>query len=795
MTNQTRSNKSLGGWPAVNLFRLSTLTLAAIVAVCGYTAAAQTQTDTAKSATSQPVTVKPAKPAKKAPSIPGEPAGKAFGKYNVHQTVELGGRMTQRSGSTSMWATMINQGTGARLLDHSIQMHTNDPSKTPFFDTLTSSSFGYGGDPNNVSTLNVSKGRIYDFAGMFRRDRNYFDYNLMVNSLLGPLALTPEVDSLHVFNTVRRNTDTQLTLFPLSTVHFRAGFNHGTHEGPTFTTIHGGGDVQVLQWFRNASDTYVGGVDVNVARRTTVSYDQFYILYKGDSPYSLAGPLFAAKNGLPATPGFNMLNTSTCGSGGAKTAVVVGGVINAYCSQTLVQSQTGATRTQFPTEQLRFSSRYWDRVVMNGHLAYNGGVTNLNNFNETFTGLLARTFLRQEIDTGALSHGSIAHNKRVAVTGDYGFEAELNPHFTLSDAVNYFDFRNQGTRAMTAQIWAGTDATHPAGLNVMTPLSALTATTTTSTDTAALSMKNAGNTVLGIVTVNPQWKFSAGWRFNDREIKNDDDPTLIWHQNWMLLGTVFQPQKNVRATVNYEMMRAASANSLTTANTYTREAPDRINHVRGRLQSKPNNWINFAVTGNAYWAKNTDPLVNMQQHNYNVSFSSQVEARDNLSFDLALSRDAVYSRTDMCYLYSLTAAPYGDPGSQGTCLQTAANPTGTLNTAAVTSQLRLGNGYYSAPSTFFSGSFNYSPVRKVKLAGGVRVTDVNGEAELLNPYTVPGALMSTILEPYADAQFAIAPEWTWHGNWTRHGYYETDGGPSARSFEGDVVTLGVKYAF
>src|ERR1017187_2704786 len=59
----------------------------------------------------------------------------------------------------------------------------------------------------------------------------------------------------------------------------RAGYNHGTHEGPTFTTQHGGGDVQLSQWFRNASDTYTGGVDVNVARRTTLSYDQFFVLY------------------------------------------------------------------------------------------------------------------------------------------------------------------------------------------------------------------------------------------------------------------------------------------------------------------------------------------------------------------------------------------------------------------------------------------------------------------------------------------------------------------------------------
>jgi hypothetical protein len=76
-----------------------------------------------------------------------------------------------------------------------------------------------------------------------------------------------------------------------------------------------------------------------------------------------------------------------------------------------------------------------------------------------------------------------------------------------------------------------------------------------------------------------------------------------------------------------------------------------------------------------------------------------------------------------------------------------------------------------------------------------RVNDVTGQAELLNPYQVPGALQSTMLSPFANVQFNIAPQWIWHGNWNRHAYYETDGGPAPRSFQGDIVTLGVKYAF
>ncbi len=289
MTKQTNSLMSLGGSPAGFRFhRFCTLTLVAALAAGGAAFGfAQAAPDAAKPAKQ----IKEKKPAT-------EPAQKIVGGYLVHQTVELGGRIVaNKEGSDAMWSTMVNQSTGLRVISHELEMHSVNPSKTPFFDTLTSSSFGYGGDPYDVSRLNISKGRIYDFAGSFRRDRNYFDYNLLANSLLGPNALVAEPDSLHLFNTVRHNTDTMLTLLPLSRVSFRAGFNHGTHEGPSYTSAHDGGDVQLLQWFRNASDTYTGGVDVKVARRTTVSYDQFYVFYKGDSTFELAGANYPILNG------------------------------------------------------------------------------------------------------------------------------------------------------------------------------------------------------------------------------------------------------------------------------------------------------------------------------------------------------------------------------------------------------------------------------------------------------------------------------------------------------------------
>ena len=228
MINDTRVFRSLSGPPAwLSAARIFSLTVAVALAAGGALALfGQAQPEAPKPAK----TVKENKPAAK-------PEGKTAGKYAVHQSLEMGGRITNTSGSDAMWSTLVNMGTGARVIGQSLEMHSTDTSKTKFFDNLNSSSFGYGGDPYDVTRLKFNKGRIYDFDGSFRRDRNYFDYNLLDNSLLSTStaatpALVQEPDSLHLFNTVRRNTDTMVTLFPLSMVSVRAGDQFSVRPAP-----------------------------------------------------------------------------------------------------------------------------------------------------------------------------------------------------------------------------------------------------------------------------------------------------------------------------------------------------------------------------------------------------------------------------------------------------------------------------------------------------------------------------------------------------------------------------------
>ena len=135
------------------------------------------------------------------------------------------------------------------------------------FDNLSFSNFGYGGDPNDVSRLRIEKNKWYDFQRLFRRDKNFWDYNLFANPLnpsgtesgrfCSPQAASsarrrtahpglpafcsnpavPQNNSPHSSDLVRRMQDYDLTLLPDSRVRSGWAIHDDRDEGPgLFTT-------------------------------------------------------------------------------------------------------------------------------------------------------------------------------------------------------------------------------------------------------------------------------------------------------------------------------------------------------------------------------------------------------------------------------------------------------------------------------------------------------------------------------------------------------------------------------
>ena len=248
-------------------------------------------------------------PAARAQSGPAESPGINSGDYNIHSTIEFGYRLNEVTGNQNTYDTFENLGSGWRLFNFNFEMRSLDHHGF-FFDNLSFSNFGYGGDPNDVTRLRIEKNKWYDFRLLFRRDKNFWDYNLSANPY-NPAALNPagslttgcyvgpptaafpqgapafcsspavaQNNSLHDLDLVRYMQDYDLTLFPQSAIRVRLGYSRNRDTGPSLFTTDGGTISAFNQTNSYTTNSYRMGVDYHGLPRTTLSYDQFLSYYQ-----------------------------------------------------------------------------------------------------------------------------------------------------------------------------------------------------------------------------------------------------------------------------------------------------------------------------------------------------------------------------------------------------------------------------------------------------------------------------------------------------------------------------------
>ena len=197
-------------------------------------------------------------PDKKADQKAEEDTGRMWGDYKVHQSVEFGGHIVGSEGSQQMYNTFVNQHSGPRLLGTELSMESTT-HQSLLFDNLYLSSFGFGGEPEGMARLRVEKNKWFNFVGLYRRDKNYFDYNLFGNPLnlnagittcggpvggpptcvnaFTPSALSWYTNSPHLQFTTRNMGDFSLTLLPERAISFRLGYAHNATHGRLDTTL------------------------------------------------------------------------------------------------------------------------------------------------------------------------------------------------------------------------------------------------------------------------------------------------------------------------------------------------------------------------------------------------------------------------------------------------------------------------------------------------------------------------------------------------------------------------------
>ena len=734
--------------------------------------------------------------------------GPAPGAYSVSQSIEFGGRIADFTGNPATRDTLVDLHSGPRLLSQWLEITT--PRGTgQLFDQLSISSFGFGGDPNSVARARVSKDRWYKFSALFRRDKNFFDYNLLANPL-NPLGSNPTViigNSPHKMENVRRMSDLGLTILPQNWFSVRLGYGSVNNEGPTFSTVHQGTEALLGQNFRNATYTYRGGVDLRWPRKTIISYDQIFTLNKADTTWDLSLLPLQLANGTPVDLGiaFNTVAGQPCAAPIANAGTTPP-TANAACNGYTGYQRRARTRTFFPTEQLSLQTSVIPHVDFSSRFVYSGAESDLPNTLESYLGLSTRTRVRDLDVTGPV------YVKRVNVTADAGVTVHFTERFRLTDSFRWSDFRIPGNyNSQEASLFAATMLLTP---NVYNPATCATVSAPgcpqhLAASPADLIVHNYGR-FLGqdakTNTVELEYDFThwvgahIGYRIRNRliELKDTDlltqtfFPTLPnrgacagkplvngvctvasatadseeWEINEHsgLFGFWLRPNQKFRLSYDMELMSAD--------NSFTRISPRKRQDYWIRGSYKPVPWANFSSSIKLGEMSNDQADVNNFQHLRTYNFNLNVSKSERWGLDVGYSLQDIFSQSDICFV--------GSP-----VVPTTSCGTPFLRTIS----------FYDVDDHYGDVHVYVKPVKKLTADLGYTVTSTSGMTTTLNTLQPAGPLAINYHLPQGSLEYEFTKNWTGRAAWNHYGYNEkSDPGLTVpRDMRGNVYTLSVRF--
>jgi hypothetical protein len=725
--------------------------------------------------------------------------------YETKQTAEFGGRITGFGGNQGVWDTYVNLGSGPRLLEYSLDMHS--PTHTGlFFDDLSLNNFGYGGDPNDMSRLRVGKGTLYNFNALFRRDQNIFDYNLLANPLNPPTSNpnVPVLDSPHEFLLTRRMTDLDLSLFTLAPVRLKLGWSRVVNEGSTFSSIHEGTDASLFQPTLNTSDTFHFGVALRFIPKTSLNFDQYYTYFKGDTTAGLNGAPFLLAGGTPVNLGlpFNTTANQPCA-----TPLLATGLVNPTCNAFLGYTRTGRNRNSYPTEQLSLQSNFFQHFDISARFIYSDAEANVPDFNETFNGLITRTGQR------AYNYAGNATSKRITKTADFGITYKVTDKLRLIDSFRFNDFSIPGawSYVTTSQFGANllTTPVNPAGCNPAVPATCPVHTNSSSADlinefyNEFLRQDSKMNTFQVEYDFTRHMTAYVGYRYENREITRNDNLLQVQtflpslpnrggcpvsstvggvctlnvtdngndfipiNANSALFGFSAHPTDKLRVNADMELYYAD--------NTLTRISPRHLQFYRLRGTYKARDWMTIGGAVNIRENRNADFDIGNFQHNRSYAFTTVIAPpQASWGVDLTYNYNDIFSQSNICFAETPSTAPLSP----------------TCGTPFLT-----GVSTYSELTNFGSISGYFKPARRVTANVGYNITSSTGDTLILNPNAPTGPLSFNYHLPMVMVAVELARNLTYKTGWNYYDYNEKSApGPTLpRDFHGNVLTLSLRY--
>ena len=749
--------------------------------------------------------------------------------YSIHQSVDLGGRMTGINGSNAMYSTLVNLQSGPRVLGETFEMRALPGNKNPLVDSLHAFGSGFGGDPNSFSKLTLSKDRKYEFSGLFRRDRQYFDYDLLGNPNvvggqtipIGPAAaptgsfVWPQVEqSPFLFNTVRRMTDTSLTVLPLSKVTYRLGYSQNIFQGPSLSPSgysFAKYDAILQEYQRNSTDDFTGAIDWKPVPGTTLTFEEQIDHYKADTFFTMAPGDFIAQEADGTKVALDDYDSETpypstaCNANSVGTTPIFSApptaaglpVINAACAVVTSYLRSQPTRILYPTETFRLQSSSIRNVAMNGNFRYTKANMNLPNYYDSYQGLNGTT--------RSLTYAAVASARRDVVAADYGLVWQAMKTFSLSEQVDYSDVHQPGTTTMTSVTTLSTPAT--AGnetINYAGPLTTTMGAAGASTIEGSgaigtplpgyFGLKYLTNNLTGTWDAGARTTLSLTYRYSTHTIGQgspDNAPlavgsttngTVTINENGGILNAALRPTANWSVNGTVEALYADNA--------FTPVGPRQTRHYRLHTMYRPKPWATISGAWNdlerhnntnnnqAAIAAGDDPYegpLNHVDHSRVASLGAVLSPSQHFGLDLNYSYSDVYTATNICY----------DSGASLTLPGTASlNPSGGPNVCpgvfarGSTTQLAdwFARDFMDAPTQYGSVALTMSPVKSIHSNIGYRISAVSGSQFFNDARAVNGSLQSAYQSPFLNIAWTVHPGLTWKAEYNFYGYGE--GGPS-----------------
>ncbi|MGA3263621.1 MAG: hypothetical protein ABSC47_06215 [Terracidiphilus sp.] len=675
--------------------------------------------------------------------------------YSAHGSVDVGGHIAGITGSGAMYDTLVNMQTGPRALGETFEMRALPGQKHTLFDTLRAVGTGFGGDPNSFTKLDFSKGKIYEFSGLFRRDRQYFDYDLLGNPNILPglsipygetsgvptsasLAWPQVKQSPVMFNTVRRMTDTNLTILPLSKVTFRAGYSQNIFQGPTLSPGESVGkyDSLLSEYQRNSTDDFTGGIDWKPVQGTKLTFEEEVDHYKANSYFTLAPGDFIAQeaDGTPvslgdwdsqAAYGIGACITGSMGSSAYHnstnytifSAPTNGSlpIINPACDVVTSYLRSQPTRILYPTEIFRLQSASIKNISMNGDFRYTSANMNLPNYYENFQGLDGQSATKAGVTPpypaqaarSATFTGS-ATAKREVLSADYGIVWQATKTVSLSDQIDYSNFHQPGTSNISAGITANTPTNPNETINYSGPLGLGVNLTVGGSPNGTPSPAYFGqrfltNNLTGTWDASSRATLSLTYRYrthviaenaygagppvdpggnpgnNPLAVGADTNGTVTINENGGIFNAALRPANNWDVNGTVEI--------LYDDNAFTPLGPRQTKHYRVHTVYKPKSWATISGAYN-----------DLERHNNTNNNQSAVTAGDDpyegplnhVDYSRIVSLGAVLSPNehygiDLNYAYSDVYAATNICYDNGAQNSSTAPPQGLPGTASLTS--------------------------------------------------------------------------------------------------------------